>query len=161
MRRILELAAVAPLSLLWAITAYALSGSHPLPARIATHFDLSGNPNGWAEPKVLWLLPAVGTLLYALMTVVSRYSRAFNYRVRVTPTNRAALQELALRMMAWLKAEVISLFAWIQHSTIEAARGSRGELSPVSILLAIVVVFGTVGWHILAMRRAAAADLLR
>jgi len=155
LRRTLEFVALAALGVLWAVTAYALLGANRLPPRIPIHFDLAGHPNGWGEPTVLLLVPAIGTVMYVLMTVVSRYPGSFNYPVRVTPANRAALQELALRMMAWLKAELLVLFAWIQHGSIEAARGSQGALSPVFILVVIAVVFSTVGWHIVAMRRAA------
>jgi hypothetical protein len=161
LRKALEFVALAGLGAVWAITAYALLGPHPLPDRIPIHFDLAGKPDGWGDPRALWLLPAFGTVLYGLMTIIARFPNAFNYPVRVTPANRAALQELALTMIAWLKAEVLWLFVWIQHSTIQAAAGSRAAGQPVSILLPIAVVFGTVCWYVVAMRRAARSRLPR
>ena len=50
LRTFLQYAALAALLALWAITAYAVMGPHPLPARIPTHFDLAGKPNGWGQP---------------------------------------------------------------------------------------------------------------
>lgn len=156
-----EFIALAALLVLWAVTAYALLGPNPLPGRIPTHFDLAGNPNGWGKPGVLWLLPIVGTILYALMTLVARYPAHFNYPVVVTSANRAALQHLGLRMVGWLKGEVICLFSGIQVMTIQAARGTRSGLYSMFFVIALVVVFGTIGWHIAAMRRTVRLNLPR
>ncbi len=159
MRKLLGFVALAGLLIVWVITAIAVLGPNPLPDRIPTHFDLAGIPNGWGSPKSLWIIPAVCTCLYGLMTMTSRYPRAFNYPVRVTAANRDELQRLALDMVSWLKAEVIGIFALIQHSAIAAARGSEGTLSTFSVLIGLVVVFATIGWHIVAMRRTARLNL--
>ena len=161
LRKVLEFVALTALLMLWAITAYALLGPHPLQGRIPTHFDIAGNPNAWGAPYTLWLLPIVGTVLYGLMTLVSRYPGGFNYPVHVTPSNRDGLQWVALRMIAWLKAEVLWLFVWIQMSTINAAKENRDTLPQLTIIIALVIVFGTIGWHILEMRRVADMNLRR
>lgn len=155
MRRSVEWVALAALVALWVMTALALLGPARLPDRIPTHFNLAGRADGWGSPQLLWLLPGFGTILYAGMTMVSRFPEAFNYPVRVTPANRAVLQALAQRMIAWLKAEVICLFLGIQYVTIGSARRGQGALPPFSMAIAIGVVFGTIGWYVIAMRRAA------
>lgn len=157
MRKILEPIALAALAVLILITFRALYGPNRLPDSIPTHFDLAGRPDGWGSPLTLILLPAMGLFVYLLMTVVARFPSAFNYPVRVTSENRPRLQTVAIRMILWLKAELVCLFGWLQWSTIHAARHPGESLSaahfmaPVSILL----VFGTIGWHFVAMRRAA------
>jgi len=161
LRIVREFIALAALLVLWAVTAYALQGPNPLPDRIPTHFDLAGSPNGWGKPEALWLLPIVATFLYSLMTVVARFPAHFNYPVVVTSANRATLQHLGLRMVGWLKAEVICLFAGIQVMTIQAARGSRGGSYPMLFGVALVVIFGTIGWHTVAMRRTVRLNLPR
>jgi hypothetical protein len=161
MRRVLDLVALVALVTVWAMTAYAIFGPHPLPLRVPTHFDFMGKPDGWGSPQVLWLLPSIGVFFYALMALVSRFPGAFNYPVRVPPANRVALQHLALRMIAWLNAEVICLFAGIQYVIIKAASGSLGGFSPYFFLIALVFVFGTIGWHIVEMRQTARMSLPR
>jgi len=161
MRRILDIVALIALVTVWVVTANAIFGHHPLPLRVPTHFNLAGNADAWGSPQVLWLLPCIGILLYGLMVLVSRFPGAFNYPVRVTPANRAALQHLALLMIAWLKAEVMCLFVFIQYVTIKAATGSLNGFSPYFFLFALVFVFGTIGWHIVAMRQTARMSLPR
>ena len=155
MRRTLEAIGLAALAVLFWVTYRALNGPDPLPARIPTHFDFAGQPNGWGSPSSLLLLPAVALVIYLSITLVSRFPSAFNYPVRVTPENRAQLEALALGMVAWLKVELVCLFAWIQWSTIEAAQHGQGGLSSALLPVSIGAIFGTVGWHIVAMFRAA------
>jgi uncharacterized membrane protein len=158
MRQSLEAIGLAALAVLFWITYRALCGANPLPDRIPTHFNLAGQPDGWGSPAMLLLLPIMAVAIYLLITVAARFPSAFNYPVRVTAENHAQLQELALSMIAWLKAEVACLFTWIQWSTIEAARHSRSGLSPALLPISIAAVFGTVGWHFVAMRRAGRAE---
>lgn len=151
MRTFLQYAALAALLALWAITAYAVAGPHPLPARIPTHFDLAGKPNGWGTPAMLWLLPAIATVILGLMTLVARRPSVFNYPVRVTPATRPRLQAIALSMIAWLRCELAGLFLWIQYAIIESARAGRNGLSPLFVPITILVVLGTIAWHFRAM----------
>ncbi len=157
MRKSLEAISLGALAVMVWITWQALHGAEQLPARIAIHFDAAGNPNGWGEHSMLPLLPAVAVALYLLMTTAARFPSAFNYPVRVTAENRPCLQALALDMIAWIKMEMVCLFAWIQWSTIEVARRGHGGLSPALLPVSLVAVFGTIGWFIAAMRRAARA----
>lgn len=155
MRKILEAVSLAALAVLGWVTWSALGGPHPLPARIPTHFNMAGRPDGWGAPRMLLLLPIVAGVLYVLITWVSRYPSAFNYPVRVTRENRPRLEALALGMTAWLKAETLCLFAWIQTATVESVRRGRGELPAALMPVGLVVVFGTIAWNIVAMRRTA------
>lgn len=155
MRRALEIAAFLLLLVLWADTAWAIWGASPLPARIPTHFNLAGEPDGWGTPTMLWMQPAMGTAIYLLMTLVARFSSSFNFPMRVPSGARRRLEAIALQMILWLKVEVVCLLAWIQYWTIRIVRQGQGRLSPEAIPLLLVAVFGTIVWHIAAMRRAA------
>ncbi len=157
MRKALELIAVAGLILVLAVTAYVLYGPHPLTGRIATHFDATGEPNGWGTPAMLWFMPGVAVFLYALMTVVVRFPASFNYPFRVTPRTRPPLEALTLQMVAWLKAELMATFAGIQWGTIRSAQEGKLGLSVYFLPAVIGIVFGTIFAHFVAMRRAARA----
>jgi uncharacterized membrane protein len=154
MRKNLEAISLAALVLLVWITYRALYGPDPLPARIPIHFDFAGNPNGWGSPSSLPLFPVVALAVYLLITLVARFPSTFNYPVRVTAEYRPRLQELALDMIAWLKAELICLFTWIQWAIVEAARHSHNSLSPVQVAVSVLVIWGTIIWYFVAMRRA-------
>lgn len=158
MRKSLEAISLIALVVLFWITWQALNGQVPLPGRIPTHFDATGNPNGWGPPSTLWLLPVVAAGLYLLISILAQFPKAFNYPVRLTVENQARLAALTLQMIGWLKVELVCLFAWIQWSIIESIRQGAGKLSPALVPAFLAAVFATLGWHIAAMFRAARAE---
>jgi hypothetical protein len=153
MRRALELISLLGLAVIAWSTFAALHGPHGFGGRVPTRFDVAGRPIAWGSPWILLILPIAAVIIYLLMTLVSRYPGAFNYPVRVTPANHARLESLALEMIAWLKAEVVWLFAVIQIATVRAARTGHVGLSPRFMPLALGVVFATIIGYISAMRR--------
>ena len=70
---------------------------------------------------------------------------------------RQEVEALAIDLIAWLKMEMVCLFAWMQWSTVEVARHGRGGLSPAQLPVFLVTLFGTLAWFIAAMRRAGRA----
>lgn len=68
--------------------------------------------------------------------------------------NRDRLQALALDMIAWIKLELICLFATIQWMVIDAMRSGQGRFFVALGPVTLVVVLGTVGCYIVAMVRA-------
>lgn len=155
MRKVLEAISLGALAVLFWITWGTLYGPNRLPDRIPTHFDGSGQPNGWGSPSALLLLPLVALAIYLGITLTSRFPSAFHYAVRVTPQNRPRLQALSVQMIVCLKAELMCLFAWIQWSIVGAVRNGGGSLSLALVPLSLLAVFATVGWHLVAMFRAA------
>ncbi len=154
LRKMLEGVSVGALLVNFVLTWLALNSPFRVPDQIPIHFDLAGHPDAWGSPLSLLLLPIIALFLYAIITAVSRFPSAFNYPTRVTAQNRERLQQIALNMMAWIKAELCCLFAVIQYATIDTARHARNGLSPVLMPVALVIVFGTIVVHVIAMRRA-------
>jgi uncharacterized membrane protein len=155
MRKTLAAVSLIAFGVLFWVTGRALYGPDRLPDKIPTHFDFAGHPNAWGSTATLILLPAIAVVLYVGISVTQMFPSAYNYPVRVTPQNRPRLQALAIAMIDWLKTELVCLFAWIQWSTIAAARGRQSGLSPALMPVSILAIFGSIGWHFVAMRRAA------
>lgn len=155
MRKTLGLIGLIALAALYGLTWSALYGPNRLPDRVPTHFDAAGNPNGWGSPSGLILMPAIATALYLLMSVVARFPESFHYPVRITPQNLARLQAVTLNMVLWLKVELACLFAVLQWAFIQSARTGNGHLFPMILPFFIVAVFGTIGWSLAALMRAA------
>jgi hypothetical protein len=155
MRKSLEAIGLAALALQLWVTYRSLSGPDRLPARIPTHFDAAGNPNAWGSPSVLLFLTIIAVGLYVALTMVARFPAGFNYPVQVTEENRMRLQGITLDMLAWLKAELACLFAVLQWGMLQAARSSEGRLPRLVLPGFLAVLFATVGWHFVAILRAA------
>jgi uncharacterized membrane protein len=153
LRKTLDAAALLLLLFIWGITAYAIRGPHPLPARIPAHFDSAGRPDAWGAPAMLWMMPVIVTGVCLLMSLVARYPSSFRFSGRPAPAARAQHEAIALSMLSWLKVEIAFLFAVIQYWTIQIVRQGQGRLSPAFMPLMLLAVFGTIAWHISALRR--------
>ena len=107
---------------------------------------------------MIWTLPFIAAVLYLVLTVAAQFPEAFHYPVRPTSANLPRLQQLTLNLLAWMKAEMICLFAVLQWVIIQSARSGEGHLFPKVLPATLVVIFGTVGWHLLALIQAAKAE---
>jgi hypothetical protein len=157
MRKSLELVGLIPLGVLAWITYTALNGPNRLPDRVPIHFDAAGNANGWGSPAAMIIIPVIAGGIYLLISLVAQFPSAFNYPVRVTPVNLPRLQAVTLDMISWIKVEIAWLFATLQWVFIQSARNGEGHLFPRVLPVFLVVIFGTVGWHLVALIRAAGA----
>lgn len=157
MRRSLEIVALVLAGWLVWMTYSALAGSERLPDRVPIHFDAAGNANRWGSPAVLLLLPSIAIGVYLLLTVISLFPGSFRYSFTVTEVNRERLQGLTLSLLTWIKVEMLGLFAWLQREILNAAREGQAHISSWLVPLFLVIVFGTVGWHLMGMMQARSA----
>jgi Protein of unknown function (DUF1648) len=119
-----------------------------LPATVPVHFDLTGVADGYGSKQTLLTLPAVAVALYLMLTIVVRFTDAFNFPVAVTGSNRQGLETLAIDMVGWLKVETTWIFAWLTLAAVSAAAGkSRGlglAFAPLSIgAIAVTIILFT------------------
>lgn len=161
MRRSLDAISIVVLGFMAWITWSALGGPNRLTGPVPTHYDAAGNVNGWGSPATLLLLPVVAVALYLGITVVSRFPASFNFPVRVLPSARTAAEAITLNMIAWIKAELMCLFATLQSAMITSARGGRVGLPPLLMPAFLALIFATVGWHFVQILRVARQQILR
>jgi uncharacterized membrane protein len=155
MRKTLEVAGLLAFALLVWITWSALYGPSCLPDRVPTHFDAAGNPNGWGPPSGMLFMPLIAGLLYLLMSVVTRFPHSFHYPVRATAANIGRLQSVTIDMIAWLKLELACLFLTLQWAFVQSAHSGNGRIFPMILPVSILVIFGTIGAHLLVLFRIA------
>jgi uncharacterized membrane protein len=137
------------LSVLGLILSYyiLLSSWASLPDKIPTHFGFDGAPNAWGSKMTLLLMPAIATVMFAVLTVLCRFPHTYNYPWRLTEQNAGRQYLLARMLLTAVKMEIIYLFAYIEYGTIRAAMGNAdglGSLMPSFILIAL---FGTVAFY--------------
>jgi uncharacterized membrane protein len=154
MRKVLETLSLACLAAMAWITYEAFNGPQPLPARIPIHFDAAGNANGWGPPSSLVLLPVVAAGLYLLITVISLLPTGIRSAVKLTAESRERIQALTRQMLACIKAEIVGLFLCLQWFILAGIRESSNRIPAIAPPAFIVLIFATVGWHLVAVFRA-------
>ena len=60
-------------------------------------------------------------------------------------------------MVAWIKLEMICLFAWIQWAILQSLRQGEGSISPIAVPVFIAAILATMGLYAVAILRAVRA----
>lgn len=120
-----------------------------MPPTIPTHFGASGRADAWGGRETLFILPAIAmALVYIPMTILSRFPHLFNYPWSITEANAARQYHLARVLLAFMKAETVWLFAYIEWQTIQVALGKAEGLGAAFLPVFMGVVFGTLGIYV-------------
>jgi hypothetical protein len=118
---------------------FAISSARPrLPARIATHFNWSGEPNGWSSPDTLWVLLAVQVLGAALILAIPALGRRVPQMVNLgtrrlsdfPPEVRERIMPVLRDMCGYLAVLYSLLFTVLIREVIAAALVPGARLSP-------------------------------
>ena len=120
-----------------------------LPDRIPIHFGDRGLADAWGDKVTIWILPAVATIIFAVLTAVSRYPHTFNYPVPITSENARRQYLLGRGLLVWLKAEICWLLAFVVRQQILVALGNAQRFSIELLLGLVVLIFSTVGVYLL------------
>lgn len=118
-----------------------------LPELIPSHFDFSGNPDGYSGKGLIWLLPALGLIMYAGLYILNRYPHIFNYLVKITGENAFRQYKLATRFIRILNTSIACLFCYITYATIQTAMGNQSGLGDYSMFFFLILIFGTTGLY--------------
>jgi len=98
--------------------------------------------------------PLIGLVCYVGMTYLQRHPHLYNYPCRLTPENTERLYRLGRGLLAWLKTELVWLFAWLTTASVRVALGQANGLGTWPIWVALVVIYGTAAIFLVAMLRA-------
>jgi uncharacterized membrane protein len=126
-----------------------------LPDSIPTHYNFSGEPDAWGAKTGLLVTPLIGAVLYAALTVLSRFPHKFNYPWAITESNARRQYILSRRMLSAVKLVLVFSFSYITWSTIRTALGNQMGLSPFFTILQIPILAVIIGHYVMKARRAA------
>lgn len=137
--RFVEIAGWAALAFIWIITFYYF---RKLPETIPTHFNVKGTADGFGQKSTIFLLPAIGTVLFIGMTILNRFPHIFNYPVRINSDNAIRQYTLATRLLRILKVSIVLIFLMITWMTSAAAnnQGKNSFAWFLPVMLAITFV---------------------
>ena len=155
MRRILDFVSFVLLGAVLLATWAALFGPVQLAEKIPTHLDSFGQPDAWAPRSSLEILPMIAVIVYLLLTVVAAYSSLAKHAAQEGPESGPPFEELILKLIVSIKAELMGIFICIQLSSIHAARhlDDRSSFWSACMWILLVVIFATVAWYLTAMIR--------
>ncbi len=134
-----------------------------LPERVATHFGLNGEPDGWmSQSAYLNFIAAMGVALPLFIVAISFLSRFFpvgfvnvpHKEFWLAPGQREESQEFLFDRSLWLACLMVAFFAALHYTTLVANRNVPVRL-PAQFFFAVLGVFllGIAVWVISLYRR--------
>ena len=158
MSKYLDAASFVLLIVLLAFTGFALYGPHRLPDRIPTHFDSLGTPDAWTTPSSFEVLPVVAVIVYLVLSVVTAFSWLAKNAAQKNTDGVPELKVLILKLIAWIKAELLAGFAYIQISSIQAVRRQEVASSRLGWWILLAALLVAIAWYGIRMFRARAHE---
>lgn len=107
-----------------------------LPENVPTHIGPSGGIDAFGSKWVLiGVLTIIPLLLFATITLISRYPWVFNYPMAVTEENGPGLYRLGVSLMRWIKVISAWLFAMAAYIYVLILPSDPGASVGTSIVL--------------------------
>lgn len=94
-------------------TAWLLAAWKQIAARIPVHYDLRGHVDRMAGKGSLWVLMAVGWVMFLALSVVEHFPQIWNTGVQVTPKNQERVYRTLKNMLGTLKLIIAVLFSYL------------------------------------------------
>ena len=109
---------------------------------IPTHFNASGEADGFGDKATIWILPVIGIVIYSSLFVLNKYPHAHNYMVNITEDNAFKNYRLSTRLVRFTNLFLAIIFAFIHYVSIEKGKGNAIELgswfTPIIIGISII-----------------------
>lgn len=119
-----------------------------LPEIIPRHFDADGTPDGYSGKNIIWLLPAIGTVISLSMYWLSKRPHIYNYTQKITEENAYHQYRNAARMIRVMSTLIVSVFAYLCSTTIMTALGEQEGIGPLFTPIFLLLIFGSIGYFL-------------
>lgn len=137
--RFLNLAGWFFLTLLWGTAFYLY---HSLPEIIPTHFNIKGEVDSYGCKSILFILPAIVSIVFFVSIILTRFPHSFNYPVKITEENASRQYALANKLIRIMNIDITIVFLIV---LIFMSNYPAGENSKFSVLLLpLIIAFTTV-----------------
>jgi len=135
---IIEIAGFAALLALWIVLTVSYSG---LPDVIPIHYNAAGQAVHFGGKSGILVLPVIATVVFAGMTILSRFPHVFNYPVRITEDNAFFQYSNMVKMLRCMKLAVVLLFGCIVIHTILYSAENDNSIGIWFILSLLAIIF--------------------
>jgi uncharacterized membrane protein len=119
-----------------------------LPDTIPTHFNASGEADGFGGKATILTLPIVGSVLFIGMTILNKYPHLFNYPIKMTADQALNQYTNATKLVRYLKFSIVVIFGLIVLQTIRKVNGEADGLGEWFLSLTLGLIFIPMGYFI-------------
>ncbi|HKJ40680.1 MAG TPA: DUF1648 domain-containing protein [Sunxiuqinia sp.] len=112
------------------------------PDHIPKHFNSLGKADLFGGRALLWILPIIGIVLYIGMTLMNKFSFAFNYPPKKEKHEHAEkMYAIGKRTVRLLKVIIILSLSFLNYKLIEIGMHQTQNLGEFFLPLVLVILF--------------------
>lgn len=123
---------------LWFITIWNYSA---LPKVIPIHFDYKGVADQFGGKENILGIPIVASVLYVLLTILSKYPHLHNYATKVTLENTEKNYIRSTRLLRIIKLVILIIFSMIVIQTVEISKINGTAISVWLLPFSLALIF--------------------
>lgn len=124
-----------------------------LPAIIAVHFGITGQPDGMGPKEVLAFLATISVFMYITFSIATRNPQKANVPWPITDENRQEIMHLVKCLLVAVKTEICLMFGYLFYVMVQCGLGRMSGLHWSFAPIFITVVFASIGVFYYAGRR--------
>lgn len=124
-----------------------------LPDKVPTHFNISGEVDGWGSKYSLFAIPIIAGLMLIPLEMVEKRPHLHNYPAFLNEKNVAKLYGISVRTMNLTKNGLLMIFGFLLIQSVMAAKYGEAHFGVLLIILIILIVLFPLGWHIVSMMK--------
>ena len=118
-----------------------------LPDEVPMHFNAQGEADSWGPKSTLFILPGITSVLYIILTAISRISPGSSYSstlVPITEENEAIQHRLQSEQVRITKFLTVLLLVHITWGIVRISREGGSHLSNWAVVLYLVAIAATI-----------------
>lgn len=140
--KVVEMSGRVLMLLLWVLCIFFYT---QLPETIPIHFNAAGVVDNYGNKITIFLLPFIGTFVFALLSILNNYPEIFNYPVTITEENAEEEYGMATGLLRSMNLGIAVLFIIISCCFYFAAVGNEVSMwlviTPIILFTLPVVVY--------------------
>jgi uncharacterized membrane protein len=113
-----------------------------LPDSLPRHYGADGVPDAYGGKGIIWVLPAIGLVLYIVIGLISHVPGLINLPFRTAPEQVEIHQRRYARMIRILNVAMVCIFAFLTFHSAQIGFGNQSQLPQYFSLVAITLLLG-------------------
>lgn len=124
-----------------------------LPEVIPRHFNAAGEPDGFSNKWIIWLLPLLTIALYAGLTWLGKMIHRSRSSAQASADKASLYSQLTARLIRWMKLGVVVLFGYLTWGTIRIALDKSEQLCPWLLPIVVIAFLVLLSWYIIKYKK--------
>ncbi|MFY0624954.1 MAG: DUF1648 domain-containing protein [Reichenbachiella sp.] len=124
-----------------------------LPENVASHFDMSGNVDGYSGRWMLFFMPCVNLAVYGLLFYLHQVPHLHNYHDEITIENAQGYYTISTKFIRYINVITALLLLYIEYQMVMAALTNESLFNTWSIGLYMILVTLGVVWYFMENRQ--------